>query len=507
MKTQVLVGIILIVITGLFAKYKLFDDKIELKYTLSDRISSDFSNNSEESAIQQLTIKNSGDVMINAIVIKINSTVSDYQVKKFRYTDTVSSSKTLSKLEIIYPELPPKGEFNIILKSISSGINKGNIEIYHSKGLAKEAFSNNESSSSILSLVLFVIYFAFLAYASRTAAIEYYSSKISYSPYDGILKRKKPWLISTKKWEEFRKDSIGKLFEKDYSNDIENYFAYQFLNSDKKEFLSDEEWNTIILKAENKLLTITSEKLYSSYYFKDYEKIKNVKKPKNVSHDTWQNIRKQFSRAICLHIFIDALQYPWEKQIEEMLKIEKYEIVNSEDWDKLRESLEILYSSIIIRKGIESFNIEQYVKSINLDVLDNKKRSDTLDVLEKIIEVNKLESYNNNLLNNIRDVLFREKSPNRPSDIQDEDWSEIEKIYNTIVKTKINSEKKLEEAREINDEAIPLKELVTKQLSIIDNLIKEPESIGKIEEYNIPFQKGNWIILKKISDILKQNKE
>jgi len=507
MKTQILVGMILIVITGLFTKYKLFDDKIELKYTLSDRISSDFNDRSEESAIQQLTIKNSGDVMINSIVIKINSTVSEYQIKKFRYTDTVSSSKTPSKLEIIYPELPPKGEFLIILKSISLGINKGNIEIYHSKGLAKEAFTNNESNSSILSLVVFVLYFALLSYASRISVIEYYSSKIYYSPYDGILKRKKPWLISEKKWEEIRKDSIDKLFEKDYSIDIENYFAYQILNSDKKEFLSDEEWNSIILNAEKKLLAIISEKLYSSYYFKDYERIKNIKKPKNVSHNTWGNIRKQFSRAICLHIFIDALQYPRAKQIEEMLKVDKYEIVNNDDWDKLRESLEILYSSIIIRKSIESYNIEQYIESINLDVLGDPTKSDTSEVLEKIVEVNKLECYNRNLLNNIRDVLFREKSPNRPNEIQDEDWSEIEKIYNTIVKTKINSEKELEEARDIKIEAIPLKELVTKQLSIIDNLIKEPESIEKIEEYNIPFQKGNWIILKKISDILKQNKE
>ena len=204
MKTQIIVGIIvgiiIIIATGLFAKYKIFDDKIELKYVLSEKITSDF-NDKSEIAIQQLTIKNSGEVPINSIIIKIHADVSDFQIKKFRHNDSISTSKTLHYLEITYPELPPNGELFIILKSTNSGINDNEIEIFHNKGMAKEAFANNDSNSISYLLYIFIfIYLCLILFGLRSTLIDSFSYKIYYSPYEDILKHKKPWYFSLEKW-------------------------------------------------------------------------------------------------------------------------------------------------------------------------------------------------------------------------------------------------------------------------------------------------------------------
>lgn len=308
-KIQIITGIIILVVGGFFARYKIFEDKIELKYILSEKITSDLSNKSEE-AIQQLTIKNSGDVLINSIVVKINSEIFKYQIQKFRFTDSVSASLTPSKLEITYPELPPEGEIIIILKSLNSGISKDKVKIFHSKGIAKEAFSNNESYTSIFLISIFVIYLLFALYGIRYSLIDSYTSKIDYSPYEGILKHKTPWYISSTKWDEIRKKAIENLFKHESLGIIEKCSFYQILNSDKKDFLTDDEWNSVINKAEETFLKNLSKKLSQNYYYSDSSELTNLKKPKNIRLDTWKSIRDQSSKAICFHKLTRVLNYP-----------------------------------------------------------------------------------------------------------------------------------------------------------------------------------------------------
>lgn len=503
MKTQLFVGIVILIIAGLFAKYKIFDEKIELKYALSEKITSDFNDKSEE-AIQQLIIKNSGDVGINSILIKIHSSVSRFQIKKFRYNDSVSYSLTTNKLEITYPELPPNGYITVILKTINSGVNANEIEIFHSKGIAKEAFSSNESYRFLSPLVFLLIYTLIIGLSMRNFYTNLYKSRIYYSPYEGILEKKKPWFISNIKWNEIRKEAIEKLFEKGYAPTIEKSKYYQILNSEKKVFLSDDEWNAVIKKAEDKFLITVSEKLYGSYYFGRYEEINNLKKPINIHHDSWNSILMQISNGICLHKMLNAIRLPHEDQLSELLRSEKPAIVSSDDWARLRAAVALLYSSLIINKWVYRYDRqEEYLKSIDLNVLADNK-TDIIKLFEDITKGKNLESYYRILLRVIRNIIAFDVNQKKPEQITDKDWNELIEIVQKIIETREKSNEEFEDALKIKTEALPLMEKVTKQLDIIDKLLKEPETINKIEAYNIPFEKGNWDNLKKISEYLSK---
>jgi hypothetical protein len=48
---------------------------------------------------------------------------------------------------------------------------------------------------------------------------------------------------------------------------------------------------------------------------------------------------------------------------------------------------------------------------------------------------------------------------------------------------------------------------VKKQLDTIHNILKDPSEIDRIEDYNIPFSKGNWDNLNQIANYLKKQKK
>ena len=72
MKSSIISGIILILITGLAAKF-IFNDKIELRYILSERIPTTFIDGNDSESIQQLEILNTGVTEIQKIIIKIHA--------------------------------------------------------------------------------------------------------------------------------------------------------------------------------------------------------------------------------------------------------------------------------------------------------------------------------------------------------------------------------------------------------------------------------------------------
>ena len=77
MKDSIITGLVLLLVGGLITKY-LFDDKIELRYIVSDRIPTNLFNGNETESIQQLELLNTGDVELQRIIIKINTNVLDY---------------------------------------------------------------------------------------------------------------------------------------------------------------------------------------------------------------------------------------------------------------------------------------------------------------------------------------------------------------------------------------------------------------------------------------------
>ena len=249
-----------------------------------------------------------------------------------------------------------------------------------------------------------------------------------------------------------------------------------------------------------------AEKLFRSYYFSYEEEIFNLKRPKYVHLDVWEKIQIQISIVTCLHKLIDVLRYSSESSLLGLLNLEKPELVTIADWDKLIDIASTLYASSVIKNGAigsKSYDLESYKNSVVLDVLDNSNSSKIIKVFDKIIEAEELEVYYNQLLQNQRLVFTWVENVEKPDVINNEDWNKIIDIYNKVVLFKKESEENLIEALEIKEKTTPLLDKVTKQLDIIDRILEDPEAITKIEEYNIPFEIGNWENLKKVADYLR----
>jgi hypothetical protein len=99
-------------------------------------------------------------------------------------------------------------------------------------------------------------------------------------------------------------------------------------------------------------------------------------------------------------------------------------------------------------------------------------------------------------------MFYWDKIHDKPEIIEAEDWKEIDQLYNRIVKKEKEIKENLLEANKLKSEFLPLKGKVSKQLEIINNLLIDPKSIEKIEDFDIPFAKGNWENIQKISKIM-----
>lgn len=504
MRTQIIVGIVLLVLGGLFAKYKIFDDKTELKFSISEKIPSDFIENIDESVIQQLTIKNSGDILIASIVVKIDATIQDVKINKFKSTDSVSISKARNHLEILYPELPPLGEVIVLLKSSGNGINYNNIEIFHSKGIAKEAFSSNDSHGSIYFLVLSFVYLIMIFFTLKVTLSDILESKSKYSSLE-ILRKKKPWYVSPNKWIEIRKVAITYYLNKDHLLAIEKSEAFHLLNSEKKDFLSKDEWHELLDKAENKIRQRITENIYKSFYNENFEELSNLKKPINISYESWKRINEEVSKAFCIHKMRGILRYEYYNSTIDILNVKKPEIVTDDDWLNLTKVLTSFYISRILEKGVGLVSYEKYIDNVNLDFLETSKKTEIEDFFSKIRSAYELEEYYNEMMQILNEMFFWDKIPRKPEFIKSEDWKRIEKLYNRIIKTEQLASESLSEAIKLKEKYLPLKEQVTKQLEIIDNLLSDPKSVEKVEVFNNPFAKGNWENIQQISEIMRKN--
>lgn len=502
MRKEIGVALFVLIVGGLFAKYKLFDDKSELKYSLSQKIDSDFLTNKEEFGIQQLTLKNSGDLAINDIVIKIDSNILDFRVKKFANKDSIVTSNLNSKFELNYPKLPPMGEIIVLVKS--SGINYENIEIYHSKGMAIGIFENNTSTESYAFYVLIFIYLIIVTFSYRTIVTDSLKSKSTYDA-EKILKMKEPWYVEKNKWSEIRNIAINNYFKKDYFSKIEKSSYYEYLNKKEDENLTEDEKSKLNEIAFTLLTKSIGDVLSKSYLSSYFDELKSLNKPINVSAQKWEEITKSVSKVTLAKtlsdLFNTELDIYEERKVLKILESKKPPMLIEEDWAKLIYILNNYYLAIALT---EIVNNEDHNGKVKWELIDKKNTEKLSDILDKIKESKEKNEYYSELLHIIRSSFGWISIPKKPGLIDEEDWSRIEVLFNTIIQKSINAEDDLKDALKIRDEFYPLKIKVSKQLEIINDVLNDPKSISMIESYNIPFEKGNWDNLLEVSAILKK---
>ena len=465
MRKELIVGVILIIITGISAKF-IFNEKAELKYTISDRIPSKFINGDESESIQQLELLNTGDIQLDKILVKIRSQIIEYDILKIASTDSVIHTKTDGKLEIIYSVMPPETKMKIIIKSSGSGISQKEVEISHSKGLAKLALDIN-NNIDFIPLILSLIYVILLLILFRESMIESMSHYIYFYPLKNILLKIKPWYFGISKWNEIRNKSIEYAFIKDSSYNIINEPFFLFLSSEKNEYLSSEEWNSLKLKAQDKFLEVISFNVNKGYDWK-IDELLSISKPIKMDNSAWKEIKEYISKAYVTTKSSNINIYTSSEKLSVLKNLHKPNIIEENDW-------------------------EDYQKLIG-----------------KYISLNDLISKNESIEMLFSKITFGDPLANRPEEISTEKWQHLKTIEETIWNESKKLDQKILQLKE-DEQTIPiLKEKLEKQLKIIHEVLTDHTAIDRIEDFANPFSSGNFQNLRRISIInsndIKQSK-
>jgi hypothetical protein len=456
LKTSVVSGIILIIFGGIASKY-VFDEKVELKFILSDRIPTSFlDGDNEETSVQQLELINTGDVELERVIIKIKSEVLEYHVRKIASIDSIDVAKTKSLLEIIYPTIPIEAKVGIIIKTNGEGISVNDLEITHSKGSAKE-FAKSPNFFSYLYFGSILFYLILITNSIRSTYLDSLSSKVYYSAYDGILKKSKPWFVAGNKWQELRKDAIDHCFDRE-PYDIPNSLSYQILSMPAAKEIKPEEWNSLKLKAQKSLIYLVSGTIYQGISWNP-DRLLTLAKPKNIDPDSWTKVVELISKGFVTQRMLRLGNYFDEREIEKRLKEKKPDIVIESDW-------------------------HDYVR-----FLEKFKRLQTLQKKHEAMESNWQKILSNKEVDSVSTVL---------SDMELEKFKTIQmEIFRESDKIKAN----LLELAEQKSELGPLKEKLEKQLDLIHEALNDEAILDRIEDYSNPFSEGNFNNLKKLAQL------
>lgn len=345
----------LLIIGGLFTYY-LNLQRTDVRYTLSENIPITISGSTSSESIQQLTVKNLGNVSAQKIITSIQKQVNSYEIIKNSQSDNIQQFPTSDSLEIVYPELPPQGSYKLILKTQGDGIKINDIIIKHNNGIARDALSSKSLASTftiILTIILLVFYFLFIIHE---VAISWLEHKAKFkSSADEILMRKTPFYIGDKKWDFLRKEAIENLLDEKYVSmyTIENEIIYKRINKEKPDYYTDGEWLYIIDKSSiiiiNKLLSAISCCLNENIILE----ILRVQKPINLLDNKWIELIKNANQ-----------KYVAIRKTRILFDIDS--IANELESNKPNEIL------IEYWKGYIEFRKNEYFMALNLQVYFSK---------------------------------------------------------------------------------------------------------------------------------------
>lgn len=551
MKTTVFSAIILLGITliGTYFAFNLNKEYVDLRYTLSEKIPTKFMETSPAETVQQLVVKNNGNIPATKILIKIDGFVEDHDILKNSVSDVVEEHNSNGHFEAIYPSLPPGAQFSYIFKTSGGGITKNNLEINHNKGKAKEALASDSQSiynkirNYFLSAVI-IFYIIFLGFIGRLMAIDHLESSGTYKNYYDYLNKKKPIYVSQEKWDSIRRKYIeGKIkAEHLHTMNIEEEENYKTLNQDKFKFLSEDEWELLKEKASKSLEDQLSYSIKTNSPFSDLEKYFLLKKPKHFPENKWQDIVKEINENF---ITVQKLNKSFYLSTKDILKELERGIPSGmlpAFWDEYKKFLRDCYYEIVYGKILREFNPLEYLEEIDLSILSKNKREslddlayriqllriddisslseaekflkkdkpewikqDDLEKLEKKAEayvaLEKSIRKNESLSNTLSSIVNFIPLEKQPDTLDSSEWDKIVELERKIATTSIKIKEDKSNLESEKQKTNELKDKVLKQLSIINDVLVDPESINKVEDYDNPFSEGNFANLKKFSNL------
>ena len=547
---QIISSAIITLVIGLVVVYfgfSLNKEYVDLRYTLSEKIPTKFIETSTAEAVQQLVVKNNGNIPATKIQIKINSFVEEYDILKNSVSDVVEEHNSSGHFEAIYPSLPPNGQFSYIFKTTGGGITENSIEITHNKGRAKEALASDKKSiyskiGGYIFLAVIIFYCILFIFQGRSMAIDHLKSSGDYTNYYDYLSKKKPFYVSQEKWNSIRRKYIEKKIKADYlhSTDIEEQESYKILNQDKPKFITDDEWELLKENSTKCLVDQLTYAIKTRSIYANLEKHFTLKIPKHFPENKWQEIVKEINENFITSKKLEQHSYLSAKDIIKELEFGMPAGMLPAFWDEYKEYLKNRYYEILYRDILRESVPITYLKENDLSVL-SKDELETLENLaykiqllridnvtslytaEKFIKnekpgwikqedleqlVEKAEAYialeksiriNESLSNALGNIVNLTPLKERHEPIDSKEWEKVIELESKISTIAIKIEEDKSKLETEKQETEDLKVRILKQLAIINDVLNDPESINRIEKYDNPFSEGNFENLQKVS--------
>jgi hypothetical protein len=546
--------IVTLVAGGLLYEYQ--KEHVDLRYTLSESIPTSFLESSASESVQQLTIRNSGNISSGKIQLKIKTKVIAYDLMKHSVEDIVTVSQMKNSFESSYPNLPPDSQYTYVFRTADDSLSHTDIEITYPKGKGVDALSKqSEWEVAELLYYLFILALAFLFF--RDIFRELKASALnfpSYKTFSEVLALTKPFYVTRVDWNKTRGEYLNNLDKKDLSLSLtlEDDDSYRGLNLDKPDYLSNEEWEVFKVSFSSRFERVFEFLIKSSIYTDDIEKMFLVKKPLKFSQIKWNELVNKASHELykinCMSHYNSTVYLNAEGVLKQIQK-GRPSGMEEEYWERYLDGLKNKYFMHVLYEAHTSFmsgfiNLESFDLNVLKDVDKKKMESflytlnktrlvkiDSLYAAEEFIENDDLDwlsppdhtdftnlaktyvalehdaNMNEVLLGRLQDIIDMTHIGDKPNNIEVQLWDKLVKIEEDILilsKQNQTASKALESEKVDVDE---LKDKVLKQLRIINHTFENPNAPMLIEDYDNPFSSGNLANLKKVGNLLKGNVE
>lgn len=540
---------------GLIVAYFAFNlnkEFVDLRYTISEKIPTKYVESSTAETVQQLVVKNNGNIPAEKIQIKITGAIVEYDILKNSVSDKVGEHYSNGHFEAIYPSLPPGAQFSYIFKTSGMGLTKSLIEITHNKGKGTEALSSDVVSTaskfgSFAFLALLIFYFVLFIIQGRSMAIDRLEYSGSYTGFYEYLSKSKPFYVSQDKWNSIRRKYIEKMSKVEYfhSTDIEGLESYKILNQDKPGYLSVDEWELLKEKTTKCLVDFLSYSIKTSSHFDNLSKYFTIKKPVHFPDNQWKEIFEDINKNFIVSKKLNEPFYISPEVIIKELNAGMPDGMSPIHWANYKEYLLKRYYEIIYREMLREREPIVFLREVELSILEKEQQNSLKDLAYKIQLANfndisssyeaenflkgekpewinsedlaklvkRSEKYTDleksinryqSLLGALHNIANKIPLKEKPDDtIEDKEWNDITKLESKTSALAIKIDEDKAELEISKEETQELKNKILKQLEIVNNILTDPNSIDRIEPYDNPFSKGNFENLQKISNSLK----
>lgn len=512
-------------------------EKPDIRYVLSDRIPVELVEGSSLKSVQQLEVKNVGSSEAKQIQVIMTGKIISYDLQKYSKADTVNEYRSGASAEILYPALPPQGSFKLLIRSSGDGISKEGLSVRYSQGKGKEAFGESNSYGFLWGIGFPLIYILFLVWIIWSMAADSLEGRAGYDGLS-IVRRKKPFYLTATRWKTIRNKALEQKTGSFGSRDIESSPSYVFLNNDKPKGLADEDWLSSAKKASDTLTIILSDASMLPYDGKQVLNLLKVQRPLYFDEEKWAQLTMKISGIAVVLLkkdygirrnkegLVSAIKQKRPDQLSEKTWSDYIEFLEQEYFNILSKEMEreSLYGnspinylegqqlSCIAQERADSLRERAYKLQLSqaLNVLETEgakkfvnsgkpkwmNESDydlRLEKANRIIELDVLARKYQSLLSVIEGILsMKPLGADKPETLTGEEWGKILRI-DAEFKTYMQDKENL--AADRNSVSI-MKSKIECQLKIIHDVLTDPGSIDRVEDYSNAFSLGNFENLK-----------